>query len=70
MNSMKSFYVTSHIDELLAEAAANRLAKSAHDNEAPRRTVASALKNAWSTLTGPVESPAPLPKLTDYPYRS
>ncbi|HET9346861.1 MAG TPA: hypothetical protein VFO05_14295 [Candidatus Limnocylindrales bacterium] len=53
------------IDELHAEAAANRLAKKNH--RGPGR-IAVALSDLRSFFS--LEGSNPLPKLTDYPYRS
>ena len=53
------------IDELQAEAAANRLAKK--NRSGPGR-IAVALSNLRSFFS--LEGPNALPQLTDYPYRS
>jgi hypothetical protein len=64
-------YVASHINDLQAEAAANRLAKQAKGSESRSKSrIAAALTSVRSILTNPAEGPMPLPKLTDYPYRS
>jgi hypothetical protein len=64
-----SIVVAAHIDDLLAESAAQRLAKSARvSNRA--NPFASALNGVWSILRGPADHSAGLPKLTDYPFRS
>jgi len=57
--------VASRIDELHATAANERLARTAR--RASKRT--SALAGIWSLLAG-AEKSQPLPKLTDYPFRS
>jgi len=57
----------SHINDLQAEATANRLAKQAKDSGS---RIAGALSSVRSILTNPAEGPMPLPKLSDYPYRS
>ena len=62
---------TSHINDLQAEAAANRLATHAKDSESRSKSrIAGALSSVKSILTNPAEGPMPLPKLNDYPYRS
>jgi hypothetical protein len=69
MNTIAAYVVAAHIDELLAESAANRLAASAKTGKGSRNRVGSALKSAWSLLGGSGQ-PTALPTLTDYPYRS
>ena len=61
---------TSHINDLHAEAAANRLAKQAKGSGSRSGRIAGALSSVRSILTNPAEGPMPLPKLNDYPYRS
>ena len=61
---------TSHINDLQAEATANRLAKQAKDSGSRSGRIAGALSSVRSILTNPAEGPMPLPKLNDYPYRS
>jgi hypothetical protein len=57
-----------HIDDLLADAAAERLARSAKaSSQAPSR-IADALKSVWSTLSGPAERPI-TPTLVNYPFK-
>ena len=68
MFPITSIVVAAHIDDLLAESAAQRLAKSAKDSSRVN-PFASALNSVWSILRGPDHS-AGLPKLTDYPFRS
>jgi hypothetical protein len=65
MHSPAYIIATSHINELQAEAAANRLAK-----KAPRRPgrIAAALASLQSLLGS--STPISLPTLTNYPYRS
>jgi hypothetical protein len=60
-----------HMNELQAEAAANRLAKQAKrpDSRSAGR-IAAALTSVRSLLANSAEGPTILPKLTDYPYRS
>ena len=57
--------VASRIDDLHATAANERLARAA--KPASKRT--SALAGIWSFLGG-ADKAQPLPKLTDYPFRS
>lgn len=60
-----------HINELQAEAAANRLAKQAKRPESrSANRIAVALSSVRSLLANSAEGPTVLPKLTDYPYRS
>jgi hypothetical protein len=63
--SITMVVVKTHIDELLAESAAERLARSARPANRPNR-IATALKSVWSTLSG-TEQPA-VPTLSNYPY--
>jgi hypothetical protein len=63
--------VNQHIQELQAEAAANRLASQAKSTRGESRAqVAAALSSLRSLLGRPAETPLALPKLSDYPYRS
>jgi hypothetical protein len=63
--------VNQHIQELQAEATANRLAKQAKSARGDGRVqVAAALSSLRSLLGRPAETPLALPKLSDYPYRS
>jgi hypothetical protein len=64
-----SIVVAAHIDDLLADAAAERLAKNGKDSSRVNR-FASALNSVWSILNGPADRSAGLPKLDEYPYRS
>jgi hypothetical protein len=57
--------VASRIDDLHATAANERLAKAARRSS--KRT--SPLTGLWSLLAG-AEKSQPMPKLTDYPFRS
>ena len=60
-----------HVNELQAEAAANRLAKQAKSPESRSASrIAVALTSVRSLLANSAEGPTILPKLTDYPYRS
>jgi hypothetical protein len=58
-----------HIDDLLAEAAADRLARSARGTNLRPNRIAGAARRAWSLLAGSDKPALDLPKLTDYPYR-
>jgi hypothetical protein len=69
VNSITSMVVAAHIDALLAEAANERLARSARlTSERPNR-IASAAKSVWSSLNGSADEAGPLPQLANYPYR-
>ena len=68
MNSITSMFVSAHIDALLAEAANERLARSARPTSQGPNRIASAVKSVWSTLN-PADEAASLPKLSNYPYR-
>ena len=71
MQSPVMIIVNQHIQELQAEAAANRLAKQAKSaRDESRGQVAAALASLRSLLGRPAEMPLALPKLSDYPYRS
>ncbi len=70
MFSPAMIYAASHINDLQADAAANRLAKQAKGSESRSSRIAGALSSVRSILTNPAEGPTPLPKLNDYPYRS
>jgi hypothetical protein len=69
VNSFASLLVADHINTLLAESAANRQAKLAKPADRAN-PITSALKAVRSLIAGPVSKPLPLPKLSDYPYRS
>jgi len=59
------------INELQAEAAAQRLAKTSRSARGESRgRLALALSKARGFVSSPVDVPLGLPKLTDYPYRS
>jgi hypothetical protein len=61
----------SKINELQAEAAAQRLAKkNRSDRGSSRGRLAVAVSNLRSFISAPVDPALGLPKLTDYPYRS
>ena len=68
MFPITTIVVAAHMNDLLAESAANRLAKT---GKAPSKgnPFANALNGVWSILNGP-DRQAGMPKLTDYPYRS
>jgi hypothetical protein len=71
MFSPAMIVANSKINELHAEAAAQRLAKKNRSARGESRgRLAVALSNARSFLSAPVDPPLGLPKLTDYPYRS
>ena len=58
------------INELQAEAAAQRMAKKSRMARGTNRgAITVAVSNLRSFLSGPVENSFGLPKLTDYPYR-
>jgi hypothetical protein len=69
VNTFSTLLVSARQDSLLAEAAAERLARSSTPRvERPNRAVA-AVKSVWSLVTGPAERPMTLPTLTNYPFR-
>lgn len=68
MQSMASIVVAAHINELLAESAAERLARTAKVQTERKSRIASAAKSVWSTFSGGYDGPA-TPILIDYPYR-
>jgi hypothetical protein len=60
-----------HMFELQAEAEANRRAKQAQrPNSRSKSRAAAAMTSLRSLLANPAEGSMPLPKLSDYPYRS
>jgi hypothetical protein len=70
VNTFTSLLVSAHQDALLAEATAERLARSA-SNASPRpNRIAAAAKSVWSLLPVSTDRSAIVPTLTDYPYRS
>jgi hypothetical protein len=69
VNAATSIVVAAHIDALLADAAAERLARSAKDQSDRPNRIASSVKSVWSSLFGPANEPGSLPLLADYPYR-
>jgi hypothetical protein len=66
---INSIVVSAHIDELLAESNAERLARSARSTSRHENRIISAFKAVWSNFTGPVARPMTLPELNDYPFR-
>ena len=68
MYSLGHLYVAAHLDEMLNQAAAERLAKQASTSNHKARLTAAA-KSLWSLLSGPAERPLELPTLNSYPYR-
>ena len=71
MYSLAMIIALDHINELHAEAAANRLAKQAKrpaSRSASR--ISAAVASLRSLLANSAEGPIALPKLNDYPYRS
>jgi hypothetical protein len=71
MHSPAMIFVKSHQDALRAEAAANRLAQQAkRSGSRSASKIGAALSSVRSILTSTAEGPSPLPKLSDYPYRS
>ncbi len=64
-----TFFVVTHQQEFLRAQAALRRQVPAQPNLPTR--IASVVRNAWTTITTPVESASTLtPTLSDYPYRS
>ena len=63
--------VQAHIDDLLAEAAKDRLFRSAAKPESrqPNR-FAGTVKSVWSNLFGSADQPGALTTLANYPDRS
>ena len=68
-HAVAMYLATNHILDLQAEAAASRLAKQATRTSRESR-VRAIVTSVRSLLSAPTETPTPLPKLTDYPYRS
>ena len=67
MNPLTTMVAQAHIDELLAEAAAERLARNARPADPHPGRIATALKSVWSTLSGAADRPV-APTLANYPY--
>jgi hypothetical protein len=71
MYSPAMILANAKINELQAEAAAQRLAKKSRSARGESRgRLAVALSKARAFLTSPTDIPLGLPTLTDYPYRS
>jgi hypothetical protein len=68
--TMQHLLVSAHQEALLAEAAAERLARGARESTPGRNGLVDAVKSVWSFLSGPTDQPVVLPTLTDYPFRS
>lgn len=69
MFPINSIVVAAHLNELMAEAAAERLARSGKVEAHRSNRIAGAVKSVWSTLVGSVDSTGSLPSLAEYPYR-
>ena len=69
MNTYSTLLVSARQDALLAEAAAERLARLARTPVDRPNRLADAVKSLWSLLSGPAERPMTIPTLTNYPYR-
>jgi hypothetical protein len=74
VHSPAMIIITNHLLELHAEADANRLAKQAKQAQRSEskssNRIAAALASLRSVLSNSDAAATPLPKLTDYPYRS
>ena len=71
MQSPAMIIITTHLLELQAEAAADRLAKQAKSARPESRgRLAEALDAFRSLLSVSSDTPMGLPKLSEYPYRS
>jgi hypothetical protein len=60
----------SHLDDLRAEAAAERLARSTRTASRNHARIATAANSVWSLLAGRADVMPSSPTLTDYPFRS
>lgn len=69
MNNFSTLLVSAHQEALLAEAAAERLARSSRPQASRPNAVTAAVKSLWSLLSGPAERPMTVPTLTNYPFR-
>ena len=69
MFPVTSIVAAAHINDLLAESAAERLARSGQPKSQRHNRIASALTSVWSNLSGAANGPT-APKLTDYPFKS
>jgi hypothetical protein len=67
---LASIVVAAHINDLLAESAAERLARSAKPSSKRHNRITSAVTSVWSNLSGAAGGPVTAPKLTDYPFKS
>jgi hypothetical protein len=67
VSSLSHLYVSAHLDEMLNLSASSRLAPSTPSPARGRLT--SAIKGAWSLLSGPADRPMQLPAFTNLPYR-
>ncbi|MFL5726035.1 MAG: hypothetical protein ACJ76W_02385 [Chloroflexota bacterium] len=71
MHNPAMILATAKINDLHAEAAAQRLAKKNRSARGSSRgRLAAAASNVRSFLSGPIETTVALPTLTDYPFRS
>jgi hypothetical protein len=61
--------VSARQDALLAEAAAERLARNSTKPVDQPNRLTDAVKSLWSLLSGPAERPSTIPTLTNYPFR-
>jgi hypothetical protein len=67
VNSLSHLYVAAHQDEMLKQAANERLARKQPAIKRNSRLVAT-VRSVWSLLSGPAERPL-TPTLSNYPYR-
>jgi hypothetical protein len=65
-----SIVVAAHINDLLAESAAERLARSGKPSSKRHNRITSAVTSVWSTLNGAANGPVAVPNLTDCPFKS
>jgi hypothetical protein len=69
MNAFAILAVNAHLQDLLDEAAANRLVMA--DQPSIRERIASAASSVKATLQSPADySKSIIPSIQDYPYRS
>jgi len=69
VNPITTVFVQSHINDLLAEADKERLARSAKSQSHQPSRFPGAVKSVWSNLFGSADQPGSLPTLANYPYR-
>jgi hypothetical protein len=69
VNNFSHLLVSARQDALLAEAAAERLARTYKAAAHRPNRAAAAVKSVWSLLTGPADRPMTLPAINDYPFR-